>query len=140
MEDVEITLADQIQKVSKANFGAAWEEASESGQCELEDMFALSSMTSIEQAVSSVISFLGMQPAERSDKVPQGKSAHTLYLAGNLFILYLLSVFPLTLNFTNVHQQSLVLLIGYRTTLQGKPMSCIFTKSKIMIYSFQQCK
>lgn len=85
LEDVEVTLADQIQKVSKANFAAAWEEAAESGYCEMEDMFALSSMTSIEQAVSSVISFLGLQPAERSDKVPQGKSSHTLYLAGELF-------------------------------------------------------
>lgn len=82
LEDVEVTLADQIQKVTKANFGAAWEEAGESGQCEMEDMFVLSSMSSIEQAVSSVISFLGMQPAERSDRVPQGKSSHTLFLAG----------------------------------------------------------
>uniref|UniRef100_A0A1B6DU23 Coatomer subunit gamma n=3 Tax=Clastoptera arizonana TaxID=38151 RepID=A0A1B6DU23_9HEMI len=83
LEDVEVTLADQMQKVSKANFGTAWDEAGEIGHSEVEDMFALSSMASIEQAVNSVINFLGMQPAERSDKVPQGKSAHTLYLAGN---------------------------------------------------------
>ena len=25
---------------------------------------------------------MGMQPCERSDKVPEGKSSHTLYLAG----------------------------------------------------------
>lgn len=82
-----MTLADQIQKVSKANFAAAWEEAEDSGYCEMEDMFALSGMTSIEQAVSSVISFMGLQPAERSDKVPQGKSSHTLYLAGKFNII-----------------------------------------------------
>lgn len=80
-----MTLADQVQKVSKASFGAAWEEAADSGYCELEDMFALTSMNSLEQAVSSVISFLGLQPAERSDKVPSGKSSHTLFLAGDLF-------------------------------------------------------
>lgn len=80
-----MTLADQIQKVSKANFATAWEEAGEATEyCELEDMFALTSMTSLEQAVTSVISFLGLQPAERSDRVPSGKSAHTLFLAGIL--------------------------------------------------------
>lgn len=88
LEDVEVTLADQVQKVSKASFGAAWEEAAESGYCELEDMFALTSMSSLEQAVSSVASFLGLQPAERSDKVPPGKSSHTLFLAGNLLYLF----------------------------------------------------
>ena len=25
---------------------------------------------------------MGLQPCERSDKVPEGKSSHTLYLAG----------------------------------------------------------
>lgn len=33
-------------------------------------------------AVGNVIKFLGMQPCERSDKVPENKNAHTLYLAG----------------------------------------------------------
>jgi len=34
------------------------------------------------EAVSNIIKFLGMQPCERSDKVVEGKSSHTLYLAG----------------------------------------------------------
>ncbi|RZF43391.1 hypothetical protein LSTR_LSTR001652 [Laodelphax striatellus] len=80
LEDVEVSLSDQIQKVSKANFGAAWEEAA--GYCEMEDMYSLASMSSLEEAVANVTAFLGMQPAERSDKVPQGKSAHTLFLSG----------------------------------------------------------
>lgn len=84
-----MTLADQIQKVSKANWAAAWEEAGDpaSGYTEMEDMFALTSMSSIEQAVSNVVSFLGLQPAERSDRVPPGKSSHTLFLAGQLFVI-----------------------------------------------------
>ncbi|XP_066994235.1 coatomer subunit gamma [Anabrus simplex] len=81
LEDVEITLADQIQKVNKANFGSAWEEAA-STYCELEDTYSLTSMSSLEEAVRNIVSFLGLQPAERSDKVPEGKSSHTLYLAG----------------------------------------------------------
>ena len=33
-------------------------------------------------AVKEIIGFLGMQPCERSDKIPEGKTSHTLYLAG----------------------------------------------------------
>lgn len=32
--------------------------------------------------MKNIIQYLGMQPCERSDKVPEGKSSHTLYLAG----------------------------------------------------------
>lgn len=76
-----MTLGDQIQKVTKANFGAAWEEAAAS-HCELEDTYSLSSMATLEEAVKNIVSFLGLQPAERSDRVPEGKSSHTLFLAG----------------------------------------------------------
>lgn len=36
----------------------------------------------VTDAVKNIIDFLGLQACERSDKVPEGKSAHTLYLAG----------------------------------------------------------
>ena len=36
----------------------------------------------VSEAVKNIIDFLGLQPCERSDKVPEGKSAHTLVLAG----------------------------------------------------------
>jgi len=81
LEDLEITLADQVQKVWKGNWGAAWEEAGGSF-CELEDTYALTNMSSLEEATSNVISFLGLQPADRSERVPEGRSSHTLYLAG----------------------------------------------------------
>lgn len=81
LEDLEITLGDQIQKVSRANWGSAWEEA-ESTFYEMEDTYSLSSMNTLEEAVINIIKFLGLQPAERSDKVPKGKTTHTLLLAG----------------------------------------------------------
>ncbi|XP_026578113.1 coatomer subunit gamma-2, partial [Pseudonaja textilis] len=34
------------------------------------------------EAVNNIVKFLGMQPCERSDKVPENKNSHTLYLAG----------------------------------------------------------
>lgn len=76
-----MTLGDQIQKVTKANFGAAWEEAGAS-YSQLVDTYSLSNMGTLEEAVKNVISFLGMQPVERSDRIPEGKSSHTLLLAG----------------------------------------------------------
>ncbi|KAK6645327.1 hypothetical protein RUM43_001603 [Polyplax serrata] len=80
VEDVEVTLADQIQKVAKANFAMAWNEAT--NFFELEDTYVLSTVKSLEEAVNSIISFLGMGVADKSDKVQEGKSSHTLYLAG----------------------------------------------------------
>ncbi|XP_053576699.1 coatomer subunit gamma-1 isoform X1 [Bombina bombina] len=80
LEDIEVTVADHIQKVLKPNFGAAWDEVGD--EFEKEETFNLSTIKTLEEAVGNVIKFLGMQPCERSDKVPENKNAHTLYLAG----------------------------------------------------------
>lgn len=81
LEDLEITLGDQIQRVSKVNWAAAWEEAA--GKfIEKEDTYSLSSVNTLEEAVKNIVEFLGLQPAERTDKVPEAKSTHTLLLAG----------------------------------------------------------
>merc|ERR1712110_1113401 len=62
LEDLDITVADYVQRVMKGNFAAAWEELGE--------------------AVKNIVMYLGLQPCERSDKVPEGKSSHTLLLSG----------------------------------------------------------
>ncbi|XP_064605272.1 LOW QUALITY PROTEIN: coatomer subunit gamma-2-like [Liolophura sinensis] len=80
LEDLEVTVADHVQKVVKPNFGASWEEVGPEN--ELEETYALSTMNSLEEAVKNIIQFMGMQPCERSDKVTEGKSSHTLFLAG----------------------------------------------------------
>ncbi|KAG8440076.1 hypothetical protein GDO86_006028 [Hymenochirus boettgeri] len=80
LEDVEMVLADHIQKVIKPNFGAAWEEVGDI--YEKEETFALSTTKTLEEAVNNIIKFLGMQPCERSDKVPENKNSHVLYLSG----------------------------------------------------------
>ncbi|XP_007889035.1 coatomer subunit gamma-2 [Callorhinchus milii] len=80
LEDLEVTVSDHIQKVLKPNFTAAWDEVGE--EFEKEETFALSSVKTLDEAVNNIISFLGMQPCERSDKVPENKNAHTLCLAG----------------------------------------------------------
>lgn len=81
LEDIEITLGDQIQRVNKVNFGSSWEEAV-NGYVQKEDTYALTSMRTLEEAVKNIVQFLGLMPAERSDKVPEGKTMHSLFLAG----------------------------------------------------------
>ncbi|XP_045165335.1 coatomer subunit gamma-2-like [Mercenaria mercenaria] len=80
LEDVEVAVGDHVQKVMKPNFGASWEEVGPDN--EMEDTYALSTMKTLDDAVKNIIQYLGLQPCERSDKVPEGKSSHTLYLAG----------------------------------------------------------
>uniref|UniRef100_A0A8U8CK67 Coatomer subunit gamma n=1 Tax=Geospiza parvula TaxID=87175 RepID=A0A8U8CK67_GEOPR len=80
LEDLEVTVSDHLQKVLKPNFAAAWEEVGD--DFEKEETFALSSIKTLDEAVNNIIKFLGMQPCERSDKVPENKNSHTLYLAG----------------------------------------------------------
>uniref|UniRef100_H3B7N0 Coatomer subunit gamma n=1 Tax=Latimeria chalumnae TaxID=7897 RepID=H3B7N0_LATCH len=80
LEDLEVTVSDHIQRVLKPNFAAAWDEVGD--DYEKEETFALASVKTLEEAVGNIISFLGMQPCERSDKVPENKNSHTLYLAG----------------------------------------------------------
>jgi coatomer protein complex subunit gamma len=73
-------VADYVQRTMKANFAAAWDEMGPTN--ELEETYALSSVKSLEEGVKNIIQYLGLQPCERSEKIPEGKSAHTLFLAG----------------------------------------------------------
>lgn len=69
-----------MNKIARSNFAAAWEELGPGN--ELEDTFALSATNNLEEAVNQLTKFLGMYPCDRSDRVPEGKSSHTLFLAG----------------------------------------------------------
>lgn len=79
IEDLDILLSDHIQKILKVNFSAAWEEVT--AKNELEDTYAFNLKT-LDDAVKNIVHFLGMQPCERSDKVPENKSSHVLFLSG----------------------------------------------------------
>ncbi|EEC16547.1 coatomer gamma subunit, putative, partial [Ixodes scapularis] len=80
LEDLEVAVADHVQKVLKANFSVAWDELGPEN--EVEDTYVLSTMKTLPEAVQKITQFMGMQACERSDKVPEGKSSHTLLLAG----------------------------------------------------------
>ena len=72
IDDIEITIGDFIQKIVKSNFAAAWEEIGDEN--EVENTYELSTLETLEDAVSQIITFLGMMPSERSDKIPEGKT------------------------------------------------------------------
>ena len=46
LEDLEVLVADHVQRVMKPNFGASWEEVGPEN--ELEDTYALSSINTLE--------------------------------------------------------------------------------------------
>ncbi|VDM48689.1 unnamed protein product [Toxocara canis] len=80
LEEVEVSVADHVHPVQRANFAAGWEQLGEDN--ELDETFALSTLHTLQDAVRELMKCLGMGPCERSDRVPEGKSAHTLLLAG----------------------------------------------------------
>ncbi|XP_002154548.2 coatomer subunit gamma-2 isoform X1 [Hydra vulgaris] len=80
LEDVELVVADHVQGVVRTNFSASWDEIGEDNQ--KEETFALSEMTSLEEAVTKINQFIGLQPCERSDRISTDKNSHTLLLAG----------------------------------------------------------
>lgn len=46
LEDLEVTVADHIQKVLKPNFAAAWDEVGD--ECEKEETFALATVRTLD--------------------------------------------------------------------------------------------
>lgn len=77
---MEIGVSDHVQRIGKTSFGTAWEEIGSAN--ELQETFSLPAIPTLEEAVRNIISFLGLQSCEWSDKVPEGKSSHQLLLSG----------------------------------------------------------
>lgn len=49
---------------------------------EAEDTFALSAVNNLQEAVNTILKFLGLGPANMSEKVPEGTHTHTLLCSG----------------------------------------------------------
>lgn len=65
------------------DFGTAWEVAQTRDFACMEETFALgATVTTLEAAVQSLVGFLGLEPAERSDRVQPGAGGHVLLLHG----------------------------------------------------------
>ncbi|VVC44850.1 Hypothetical protein CINCED_3A011042 [Cinara cedri] len=84
LEDVEMTLKDQMLQVKLGNWDTLWEEAK--GVCfEVQETFALPLTDGgLSDTINQIISFLGMAAANNTDNVhPPNKSSHIVNLAGN---------------------------------------------------------
>ena len=80
LEDAEVTLADHMQRTIVPNFGSAWEEFGEDS--ENQGTYALSQYKKLQDAVDSVVTFFGMQPLDKTERVPEDKNSHLLVMSG----------------------------------------------------------
>ncbi|KAF2316383.1 hypothetical protein GH714_041724 [Hevea brasiliensis] len=80
LEDLEVVAADYMMKVGVSNFRNAWE--SMGPDFERVDEYGLGPRESLAEAVSAVISLLGMQPCEGTEVVPSNSRSHSCLLSG----------------------------------------------------------
>ncbi|CAJ0945500.1 unnamed protein product, partial [Mesorhabditis belari] len=80
LEEVDIGVSDSVQPLVRQHFNAGWEKLE--GAAEIDQTFALSSVSTLEEAIKKVSELLGVAACERSDLVPEGKSNHQALLAG----------------------------------------------------------
>lgn len=55
---------------------------------EAEDTFVLSTVNSLQEAVNTILKFLGLLPANLSEKVADGASTHHLLCSGERLFCY----------------------------------------------------
>ena len=77
---VDIVSADYMQNSFVPNFAAAWEAFDPEAHQSLE-LFSLSSLSSVPEAVKTLIDLMGMQVCERSNAVKADAVSHTLLLS-----------------------------------------------------------
>ncbi|XP_065855289.1 coatomer subunit gamma-2 [Euphorbia lathyris] len=83
LEDLEVTSADFMKKVGVPNFRNEWEKMGP--DFERVDEYGLGPRESLGEAVSAVISLLGMQPCEGTEVVPNNSRSHSCLLSGVFF-------------------------------------------------------
>lgn len=55
---------------------------------EAEDTYSLSAVNTLQEAVNTIIKFLGLGPANLSEKVPEGAATHTLLCSGEFHLIH----------------------------------------------------
>lgn len=81
LESIEVGLVDYLLPTApKGSFSTAWEMLS--SEHEVDETYALSTVNTLEDAVRNLLKCIGLYPVEHSDRVPEGKSSHTLLLSG----------------------------------------------------------
>lgn len=80
LDNLDVSVADYMKKTFCTSFKDEWQALGEDH--ELVEIFSLSTMKSIKDAVNEIIDFLGMQPCEKTEVVPPKRTKHILLLSG----------------------------------------------------------
>lgn len=80
LEEFDILIADYMQKVVKPDFATAWTELGDEN--EREETYALASYKTLDEAIKNLVSFMDLFVCDRSDRVPEGKTAHQVQMCG----------------------------------------------------------
>eukprot|EP00246_Nothoceros_aenigmaticus_P011193 TRINITY_DN2969_c0_g2_i1.p1 TRINITY_DN2969_c0_g2~~TRINITY_DN2969_c0_g2_i1.p1 ORF type:complete len:897 (-),score=212.89 TRINITY_DN2969_c0_g2_i1:1516-4206(-) len=80
LEDIEVTAADYILKTGVTNFKNAWDSLDP--EFEKIDEYGIGVRESLQDAVHTVVTILGMQPCEETEFVPSNARSHTCLLSG----------------------------------------------------------
>ena len=76
---------------------------------EVEDTYALSAVNTLQDAVHTILKFLGLGPANSTEKVPEATHTHTLLCSGECY--YLLEVDFVDLTLKNVLFQAFFVVV-----------------------------
>lgn len=81
LEPFEISVTDYVlPTLPSGSFSTAWENLT--NKYEVDETYALSNVNTLDDAVKNLVKCIGMIPCEHSDRVPDGRSSHTLLLSG----------------------------------------------------------
>lgn len=81
LDNLDVTVADYMKKTYCTSFKDEWAALGEDN--ELVEIFALSTMKSLKDAVNEIIDFLGMQACDKTEVVPPKRTKHILLLSGS---------------------------------------------------------
>lgn len=80
LEDIEVSVLDNIKKTSVSNFRKAWDSLPE--ESEQVDDYGLGVRESLQEAVEAVMLILGVEPCEGTEAVPPNARSHTTLMSG----------------------------------------------------------
>jgi coatomer protein complex subunit gamma len=80
LEEVEISTADYVHRVTVADFGRSWDVIGDTH--EVMEAYSLTTLKTLQDAVNAIIEFMGMQTLDGTHNVPSSAKSHRVLLCG----------------------------------------------------------
>lgn len=80
LEEVELSTADYVHRVTVADFGRSWDVIGDAH--EVMEAYSLTTLKSLQDAVNAIIEFMGMQTLDGTHIVPASAKSHRVLLSG----------------------------------------------------------